>query len=289
MITKLTDAGLDYLRVTTQDRGCKANFARYYARVALQDAKLGYKQKTGGAFGFIGQKTRHALIGDKGDWQMLQVSGYSAKSGWFLAHDGSQASRIDLQLTVFVGELCVEQVIRDAYNAACKHIRSKSRPIEVTMIEKRGKAQTVYLGKRSSDIFCRIYDKFEESGKEEHRGCVRYEVELKGRASKACWQSLVLHKTNFAEMLQSVIACFAERGVLIPVEDVSEHDIQFPKPEPTTTDNTLAWLQRQVAPTVKRLTEEFGYITPFRILFETALTDFRAHRIMRMLSVVWGS
>ena len=286
---KLTDAGIDYLRVTTQDRAAKNSLMRYYRQVRERDEKQGYKEQNGGAFGFVGKKCRHALFGEKREWAMLQVSGYEAKLGWQVAGEGTQASRIDLQLTIWVGSGEVSNQIRRDYEAACRHVRPKARPIEVKLIESRGRAQTLYLGSRSSDVFCREYDKFEESGKPEHEGCVRYEVELKGRASKALWAQLVLGKTSLRKLLELVMVLYGERGIKLPIEDLDEQDIRIPQPEKTKTEDTLMWLNRQVAPTVARLVGEMGYITPFRVLFEQALTDFRKHRIMRMLSVVWGS
>jgi DNA relaxase NicK len=286
---KLVDAGVDYLRLTTQDRAARNSFMRFYRRVAEFDYQLGYEEQKGGAFGFYGMRTRHALFGDKKEWSMLQVSGYESRSAWMLAQEGTQATRVDLQLTIFVGEENVERTIRAAYESACDHVRAKSRPIDVKLIEHRRRAQTLYLGKRASDIFCRVYDKFEESGREEYRGCVRYEIEFKGRMSKALWQALVLHETNLRASLEMVIAMYSERGVTVPCSDLDNQDIVHLKPSPTSLDGTVAWLSKQVAPTVKRLTAEFGYITPFRILFEQALTDLRIHRIMRTLAVVWGS
>jgi hypothetical protein len=289
METKLVDAGIDYNRITTQNFRRAGNLEDAFWRIVMRDKQLGYEVQSGGAFGFVGKKTRHALYGRKKDWSMLQVSGYEAKTTCQLALEHTQSTRLDLQLTVWVGELAVEQIIFDAYADACDHKRAKSRPIEVTLIEKRRRAQTVYLGSRSSDIYCRIYDKFAESGKEEYRGCVRYEVEFKGRMSKAIWQSLVLHKTTLYDQLKMVFKIYDERGVKIPLDDLDHADIIIPKPDKTTNENTLAWLSRQVAPTVKRMTAEYGYVLPFRILFEQALTDLRTHRIMRMLGIVWGN
>jgi hypothetical protein len=289
METKLISAGIDYNRITTQNMRRAGNLEDAFWRIAMRDRQLGYDVVPGGAFGFVGKKTRHALFGRKKDWAMLQVSGYEAKATGVLALEGTQSTRLDLQLTVFVGALAVESIIFDAYADACDHKRAKARPIEVTLIEKRRRAQTVYLGSRSSDVYCRIYDKHAESGKEEYVGAVRYEVEFKGRMSKAIWASLVAGETTLRQQLEMVIKIFEERGVKIPLDDLDRMDVVIPKPEQTSKENTLAWLSRQVAPTVSKLTAEYGYILPFRILFEQALTDLRTHRIMRLLSVVWGS
>lgn len=286
---KLIDAGIDYIRITSQDRQQKGRMLDYYRAIRVEDQRLGYKEQTGGAFGFMGKKCRHALYGDKDDWAMVQASGQAAKRSMRLVADGTQATRIDLQLTYWVGEGEVENTIRRAYNDACQAPSLAHRPIKVNMIESRHKAQTVYLGSRASDVFFRIYDKYEESGKEEYKGCVRFELELKGRMAKALWQRWIDGTATLASALGMVINMLADRGVMVPCPDLEDQDIARLKPEKTALDGTLAWLQHQVAPTVRRLVGEFGYITPFRILFESALTDLRVHRIMRSLSVVWGT
>jgi DNA relaxase NicK len=261
----------------------------YYRAVRKRDLALGYKEQTGGAFGFLGKKCRHSMYGDKGDWGMVQASGYEAKHSLRLAGDGTQATRIDLQVTYWVGEENVERCIRAAYDSACDTQNASHRPSRVNLIESRHKAQTVYVGSRASDVFLRIYDKFEESKKSEYLGCVRFELELKGRMSKALWKKLIAGETNLRGMLEMTVAMLLSKGVSVPSNDIEEMDVLHLKAEPTGVENQLAWLQNQVAPTVKRLVAEYGWITPFRVLFEEALTSLRTRRIMKSLGIVWGS
>lgn len=286
---KLVDAGIDYLRVTSQDEGMKGRLLDHYRRVRDEDIRQGHKETTGGAFGFLGKKTRHALMGDKKEWRMVQISGRAAKSGLRIAHEGTQASRIDLQLTFYVGEGNVERFVRGAYDSACLAGNRGVRPVQVRLIESRHQAQTVYIGARASDVFFRVYDKEQESGKDEYRGCVRYELELKGRASKALWQKLVEGTATLRTALEMVVAMLLERGVVLPSDDLDAQDVLMLKRSPTSEEATMAWWRAQVAPSIKRFTATYGWVTPFRILFEEALTDLRARRIMRLLSQVWGS
>lgn len=289
MGTKLVDAGIDYVRITTEQQPNAKMMFEFFRKVLVRDQKLGYEPKSGGAFGFMGTKTRHALYGEKKGWYMLQVSGYEAKQALRLAVDGTQATRIDLQLTVWVGEDVVEKTIRDAYNSACLHVRAKSRPVKVNLIESRHTAQTVYIGSRASDVFLRIYDKFEESGKEEYRGCVRFELELKGRMSKAMWQELVGGRATLRSTLEMVLAVFSDRGVEVPCQELDNQDIVHLQRPKTLIENTVTWLVRQVAPTVTKLSASHGWIFAFSALFGDACTEDDRKRIMRSLAVVWGS
>ena len=289
MTAKLQDAGFDYVRVLSEHAGPQEVLRQVYGEVRQHDEDLGYSEQKGGAFGFYGHKTRHALYGSKKDWQMLQISGYAAKRALRLTQEGTQASRVDLQLTYQVGEDQVEKWIRKTYNDACAHEDTQRRHLQVNMIESRHRAQTVYIGSRASDIFFRCYDKFAESGKEEHRGCVRFELELKGRASKALWQQFITGEQTLRSALQMVITMLKERGVSVPCEDIDEQDIRLPPRQATKEESTYAWLARQVGPVVKRLTQSSHWMYAFNALFDGAMTEWERKRIVRTLAIYWGS
>lgn len=288
-VAKLVDAGIDYVRITSEDVGVQNELYDAFMGVAKDDAKLGYKIIPGGAFGFMGKKTRHALWGEKKGWAMLQISGGAAKRSHLLAKPGSQAARLDLQLTYWVGEENVERTIRQAYNGACDCEDPSRKHMQVNLIESRRRAQTLYVGSRASDVFFRVYDKFEESGKEEYRGCVRFELELKGRMSKACWKKLVDFDTTLRAMLEMVISMLAARGISVPSDDLDNQDLLHLKKERTTLEGTLGWLSRQVAPAVSRISAEVGYYSPFVALFGEALTAIRQHRILSLIAISAGS
>ena len=286
---KLIDAGIDYLRLTSNSAGGARRFLEYFRNVEKRDLQLGYKTQKGGAFGFLGDKVRHAMLGRKLDWYMLQVSGYEAKQGHMLANAECQCSRIDLQLTVFVGEENVAPTLRAAYNGACACASPERKHMRVNLIESRRKEQTVYIGSRASDIFFRCYDKFAESSKEEYRGCVRYELELKGRASKALWRSLQEGSTDLATALQSVISMLFDRGVIVPVADITAHSVFLPPRQKTSLESSLTWLSKQVAPAIMKLARETDWMTLFSALFTSSMTKWEMQRTLRYLTIYWGS
>lgn len=285
---KLVDAGIDYLRVTCNDERNDGRFRQQFWELAEQDQALGYEVQNGGAFGFVGKKTRHALWGKKQDWSMLQVSGRFAKHMFKLAQEGTQATRIDIQETFHVGEGEVEKTIRTLYNQACAHKGEEGCPVKVKMIEERHRAQTVYIGSRASDYFVRIYDKFEESGKEEYRGCVRVELEVKGRASKALWKAMVEDGVLISQLLDHLKKIVSKRGIEIPaVGSGTAPEIVFKKDQ-SREENQLWWLRHAVMPTVTRLAGLRGWIQPFSMLFEGACNEFDRHAIMLALVNVFG-
>lgn len=286
---KLIDAGIDYLRVTSQAPSRQEQMFYYYQRIAMRDEKLGYEQKTGGAFGFIGKKVRHALWGVKGDWAMVQASGYEAKGGLELAKYETQCTRIDIQATYRLDGMDVGEELDRMYEAACKQPHTNCRPPTVKKIESRHKVETVYIGSRASDIYIRLYDKYEESGKEEYKSCLRFEVEIKGRAAKALWRKMVEEQASVGYLLSLLFTLCAERGVLMYSDDFPQYGTTLEMKQVSSEENKIAWLARQVAPTVSKLTSTHGWILLFSVLFDRACNDFDKHAIISSLARSWGN
>lgn len=279
MIAKLKDCGIDYVRLTSNDERQQKKLLQYYRTIRAEDEALGYKEITGGAFGFIGHKIRHALYGTKQEWAMLQVSGSRAKKSINLARVGTQCTRLDIQCTYLIEDGTVQEVLRQAYEDACAHVRPKARPCAVKLIEERHKAQTVYIGKRASDVYIRCYDKFEESGKEEFKNCVRFEVELKGRASKQVWKQIIDGGEGMGFLLRLLADLLEERGIVIDQGDFEAYPRMVFKKEKTSDENKLAWLHRAVRPTVEHLAAVWGFYSPFSQLFVGALDSARIRRV----------
>jgi hypothetical protein len=285
---KLVDAGIDYIRVTSDDEQASAKMRDYYWRIAKEDKQKGYEEQVGGCFGFVGTKIRHALWGVKKDWRLCQVTGAAAKRCLKMCVEGTQASRIDVQATYYVGEENVGQALRSIYNAVCSHPNGKSRPVKVKLIEERYKAQTVYIGSRASDYFVRCYDKFEESGKEEYRGCVRVELELKGRASKSAWKHMLETADGVGWLLTILKQYVSKHGLELPDMPLKEIPEVVFKKEPTNEESQLMWLKRSISGTVTKLSATRGWIQPFSMLFDEALTTWDKRRILRALTDIYG-
>jgi hypothetical protein len=286
---KLVDAGIDYVRLTTQSALNARHFDNYYANVRDRDLQLGYEEAPGGAFGFFGRKVRHAMVGDKKDWTMLQVSGYEAKRVLTCARRETQCTRLDIQFTIREEGRPAAQILDEIFTAACAHVRPKSRPPVVKKVVNRQATETVYIGKRASDVFIRCYDKFAESGKEEYRGCVRYELELKGRASKELWRQVIRDGLNVSDLLKVLSQTLKDRGLTPPCEHFPPNGVDFRTPPTSKEDSTVAWLKRQVAPVIARMSAYGNWMLAFNTVFDKAMTGWERQRILRLLLIFWGS
>jgi hypothetical protein len=147
----------------------------------------------------------------------------------------------------------------------------------------------VYIGSRASDVFVRIYDKFEESKQEEYKDCVRFEVEIKGRASKQLWKHMYESGAGVGYLVKLLVDVLRERGIDLGIGSFDHIPTITLKKERTSVESTLAWLYRSVGPAVGRLVPEYGWIAPFSVLFDRALTIFDQRRIMSALALCWGS
>jgi Replication initiation factor len=285
----LVSAGLDWITLTSVNQKTKLKMWRYFNEIAASDLQLGYKLVPGGAYGFYGKRTRHALLAEKEGRMMLQVSGERAKRAILLCAEGDNATRLDVQVTLRVGEENVSAWLENQLNRADTAPAQRGKPRSVKAVVANKKVQTVYIGKRKSDLFVRIYDKFEESGKEEFRGCVRLELEIKGKTSRALWAHMAQEGLGTMYLL-SVLLFHANRvGLSTEGIDIETDAIEIPKRETTKESVTLGWWAKQVAPSVARYCALGGWQTAFFALFGHCLTEFDKTAIMNTLSIAWGN
>jgi hypothetical protein len=286
---RLVSAGIDYLTLTTTSPATKSRMQSLFQAIASEDRAMGYKLVKGGAFGFYGQRTRHALLADKEDRAIMQVSGQQAQRSFKLMRPGDNCTRLDIQVTMQVTPGTVNQVLE----RLCAEVRSAPairgiRPKCKASVGDHG-TETVYIGKRQSDIFIRCYDKFEESGKEEYRDTVRLEVEIKGKTAKALWNHCVEHGLGPGYLLGVLRTCLSRRGISLDWVEWPSESKAIPLKEKTSQERTRAWWKQQVAPSVARDVAEWGWYTAMSILFDRCLTDNDRTCIMNAVSLQWGN
>lgn len=285
----VVSAGIDYLTLTSTNSHTQSRMRSFFQHVSNEDCKLGYKTVKGGAFGFYGQRSKHALLAQKDERSMLTVSGQQAQQTFRLMREGDNCTRLDIQATFHVKHGTVSEVLAqiacDARSApSVRGIRPK-----VKNTDGDHGTETVYIGKRQSDIFIRCYDKYEESGKEEWKDCVRLEVEIKGKTSKALWNECSSKGYGPGYLLGVLRAILERRGIELSGIEWPTLPQAIPLKEITSLQRTRAWWAKQVAPSVARDVAEWGWYTALSILFDGCLTQFDRTAIMNALSVQWGN
>lgn len=285
----IKSAGIDYVTLTSTHNGAKSAYKKYFMDVANRDRQLGYKTVAGGAYGFYGQRTRHALLAEREDRAMLQVSGYEAqRTDSLMKHEG-HCTRLDIQVTVQCEEGEVPQILEYLYNASKTHPLARGHQPTLKRIEGQGGTETVYIGSRKSDVFIRLYDKGLESGEEEYKNCVRLEVELKGKVANSVWIHCKDEGVGTRYLLQVLKHTLETRGVDVDWFTFPVDGRKPPHKEKTRDEVTMYWWEHQVAPSIKRIVGEWGWQTPMRILFGKALTDHAWTAILNAWSLGYGN
>lgn len=285
----LKSAGIDFLTLTSTNPQTKREMLRYFGSLIASDLKLGHKVVPGGAYGFYGKRTRHGLLAEKDDRTMLQVSGAAAQHTFKLIREGDNCTRLDVQVTLQCAPGAVPALLSSVALAARAAPALRGKRPKVKNIEGDYGTETVYIGKRSSDVYIRCYDKFEESGKEEYRNCVRFEVELKGKTAKAVWLKCATEGLGPSYLLGILRFVLERRGVALDGFDWPVQSKAIPIKEKTCLETLKGWWAAQVAPSVRKYVAEGGWTTPFCILFEQALTDLDLSTMLRSLALEWGN
>lgn len=285
----LVSAGLDYLTLTSTASSSKRAMWRFFNAIVAADLKLGHKIKSGGAYGFYGKRARHALLAEKEDRMMLQVSGQAAQRSFKLMRDGDNATRIDIQVTFRVPPGGVQAMLAQLSAEARSAPAVRGHKPEVTDVVKTRGIETVYIGVRKSDVFLRLYDKFAESKEDRFKDCVRLEAEIKGKTAKALWRHCASNGLGPGYLLSVLRGLLERRGLQVGMIDWISVPQPLPPKEKTSQETTRAWWSVQVAPSVARDASVSGWYAAFCILFERCLTELDRCTILKALSVAWGN
>jgi DNA relaxase NicK len=183
---------------------------------------------------------------------MVKVSGEQARLNWReVFQESTNVSRLDVQTTVRF-DVAQPSIVQELHGDAIAYRPTNGRPTSKTLIQSSTKGDTLYLGQRVSDVYCRAYDKGIESKTAEAGLLLRYEVEFKRRRARQV--AMVLSKTELTgtESAGIVSNVFSSRGVRVPTSidelrldasslPVAPHHLKF------------AWLGRAVRPSVEAL------------------------------------
>lgn len=281
----ISAAGIDYITLTSMESVSQSRMISYFNEIAAGDRALGYPLLNGGANGFVGKQTRHALLGWRGERCMLRVSGSRSQRAFLIADARDNCTRLDIQLTVQIARGQVPRFLDALEMVTRNHKPLNGRQPEVRAIHGATGNETVYVGKRSSEVFIRCYNKFLESGEERYRDCVRLEVELKGSTSKRIWRYLAENSLGPGFLIGILCYFINRRGISTDWIDLNTFVEQPPEPQRKRSDVTMAWLATQVAPSVRRMCAERSWQETFRSLFSDTLTTDAMSCILSLVSV----
>jgi len=214
--------------------------------------------------GYEGFAVAHVQYGVRSDGCILRLGGDAAHSHWQRVFQLARSvTRLDVEATFRVNR-DVPQVIHSHYKQLLKHSRGMKRGPAVSMLVKSDGSRTVYSGRRASNRFGRIYDKGRESGLKQFEGCVRYEMETKGKA--AYHHARAVSSSNNPDGQAGRLACrfFSDRatcfGTLTKVfSQLTFLNVARVSVSLTDVDRKIEWLRRSVRGTLEQCIENRGF------------------------------
>lgn len=176
---EILDAGCDWITATTKQVNQSASLSLWASQVFKHQRAVGNVPRAWGMAGFSGFACGQIQLGMRGDEFMVRLSGQLAQSNWKELYKRSESiTRFDVQVT-HRDNRDPRRRIRTHYRQALSHSSKMKRGPYVTLITGNDGSDTLYLGRRTSNVYGRVYNKGVESGDPHFARAVRFEVEFK--------------------------------------------------------------------------------------------------------------
>jgi DNA relaxase NicK len=252
------ECGLDWMTATLPAEATVSGPTYAAAMTYLEmQHKAGNTAKEAVILGYKGVICGKCFVGEREDGLLLRsTSGGTTGFYEHCYHPVMHVSRLDLQVTVWMTNL-VGHIGRIAREHAAKHrkLHPKEAKRKISSVDSEDGGYTLYIGSKSSEHFCRLYDKGAESKEEYYAGAWRYEIELHNDAATDAARYILENGLSLEKVVASTVRqYYTARGVYVPWSVTNEANALRPKASLETDDSrSLMWLAAQVRPTVARL------------------------------------
>jgi hypothetical protein len=248
----VVDGGVDYLTCTFTPESKLTQLEFLVARTKFLEIQKGNFESPWAMAGFTGWRAGGLEFGLRHDGVLVRLSGEVARDWWpKFGKLASNCSRIDLQQTIMVANDWPNTIKTHWREMVSWWQQNTHRPTPSVIAGPTG-PQTIYSGKRSSDVFMRVYHRGSKAGLEERVGHVRYEVELK-RDRAARMLALLLSADSPDDVIRSqCCSMLCARGcrLLLKYDAQSCSHVAASKSD---VDKRLAWLKKCVRPSIEQL------------------------------------
>lgn len=230
-----------------------------------QPFTAGFAVKPWRAQGYAGWQCGPARIGRRDDSAIVIISSSVVGKPVYLPYlDDARCTRLDIRLDCYYESFDAEMDHIAEADALSHRSGRPGRPYLVLPVRPNPGHNTLYIGKRESPLFVRLYNKQGESGgRPEYKGCWRLEVELKDEAANDTFHSL--RSVGFAEDVATdcCLAYCADRGLRFANWDYGRWDVtKVGAGLATDVARKLNWLSTGVAPAIRFLlrNSDIGHI-----------------------------
>jgi hypothetical protein len=212
--------------------------------------------------GYFGRKTGSFFVGERTDGFCVRVSGSLAHPAFTsIYRPDMHVSRLDIAVTAWLEPHTPNLGLQALSTARIAKLVGKAKnPATITHYESDDGGFTLYIGKRSSRVYARLYNKDAESGDPYYEGAWRYEIELHNQTASETASELFYTLFPIEEAICSCVWAYWNNKGVQPVFPTfpTGLEVVLPRREATTVERSLRWLAEQVKPTVARL-REAGY------------------------------
>jgi len=251
---EVVDIGFDWITAVGKSQDAQMAMQDWSASLLCDEHTHGNDTKPWSFAGYQGFKCGAVQAGTRPDSTCVRLSSHQSAKHWrelWLMSEG--VSRVDAQITIRTKESATSAINR-AYKQARTHSAKIKGGPTVTIIRSTDGSCTVYLGKRTSDSFGRIYLKGEESGLDEFAGTIRFECEFKSDYARQVLVEVNRHQVEFIGIASAVLGFFRNRGVSLQVPSVPLYATHCSRRR-SDNQKRLEWLATQVRPSVKLLVD----------------------------------
>jgi DNA relaxase NicK len=255
MVTEIVDAGVDWITATCSDQIHGQNLLTRAAVWMMAEKHSGSEQVPWARYGYQGFQCGAVELGSRDDGVVVRLSGPTAWKHWdTVAQTATHISRLDLQMTVRTSRNGSRQISAH-YKAAMRAKAQKKIARAVSLFRSDDGSATLYLGKRTSDMFCRIYEKGKESKLDHYKDAIRYEVELKNEQAHQNAKRMLAHGDQRSFAIAFCAGYLAEaRCCPSGLGEVPLSSIRAPTLR-GDAQTCLEWLRRQVGPSIASMIE----------------------------------
>jgi hypothetical protein len=263
---RLEGAGVDYLTCSAKDLAPSRELYRIADRWWSQHPEEGEVNADAFFRSYRGRQTSSLFVGTRSDGTLLRASGRAAGDlGIHPAKFAANVSRLDIQATVRSTERTGD-LAGDAYRSPRARILRGGRAHHLTHIETNKGGSTLYVGKRSSDKYARLYDKGIESECAAPRTLWRYEVELKRDVAYQTAQALLSAKSVPYAASSMVHAHFLRRGITPNYRPADCQEIPSVGLHRSDLERRLRWLVQSVRPVMEKTRGHVSDVTLARLV-----------------------
>jgi len=260
------ESAIDWVTATAASVEAASSLACLAERIVCDAMAEGHERGPWSQYGYVGECIEGLSWGRRKDGTILRVSGFTAAYfGWDVLERAENVSRLDIQCTIRTDPPLKGVAIRADEELLAAGERGR-RGAECSFFRNSRGGSTSYLGRRSSDKFLRIYDKWVESQSEHYAGCWRYELEVKNEPALLLGRHL-LACPNRASAIRDTVYKYCVSHSLTPIFNPGTDGLQLAALRPPTDySRTCKWLNEQVRISAQKVVYEEGIPALLRLL-----------------------